>query len=427
MSENTITPALDSGYEDRGAIPTLDTDNVLGAPESGAKKKKSSVTKFFMISVITAGLLFILFGYFLYSKAHQKKLDDSGTGTTTPIKETAAFLEKNNIVESDDIEKTKANLKKEEAEKAQADEETAKQELALEQANAATSNQPAQANNPNQQTAANGQPAPHVQTPKERRREGSVLFDLADKDSANQSAPSSATTQKANENDPYQRTAFNNQPPSDNAISSRLNPTVLQARKAGKLPNLKYLLKQGTQIPCSLQTGINTTLPGFILCVTTSDVYSADKKTLLVERGSQIMGEQQANIKQGEARVFALWTRIDTPEGVSINIDSPAADQMGYTGIPAFIDNHFWDRFGNAILISMIKDVSTIAVERAKKSDTSGSLNISNSQQVGNQMSTEALRNSINIPPTGTVNPATLVEVFVARDISFENIYTTLE
>ncbi|MDI1298619.1 type IV secretion system protein VirB10 [Methylotenera sp.] len=424
MSENIIAPAQDSGYEDRGAIPTLDTENVLGTPDAGVKKK-NSVTKFFLISVITAGLLFVLFGYFLYSKSHQKSLEE--TGSVSPIKETAAFLEKNNIVESDDIEKTKANLKKEEAEKALAQDEATKQELALEQANAATANQTPQGNNPNRATAANGQPAPHVQTPKERRREGSVLFDLADKDSNKQDTTASANVQKSNENDPYQRTAFNNQAPSDNAISSRLNPTVLQARKAGKLPNLKYLLKQGTQIPCSLQTGINTTLPGFILCVTTSDVYSADKKTLLVERGSQIMGEQQANIKQGEARVFALWTRIDTPEGISINIDSPAADQMGYTGIPAFIDNHFWDRFGNAILISMIKDISTIAVERAKKSDTSGSLNISNSQQVGNQMSTEALRNSINIPPTGTVNPATLVEVFVARDISFDNIYTTLE
>ena len=42
-------------------------------------------------------------------------------------------------------------------------------------------------------------------------------------------------------------------------------------------------------------------------------------------------------------------------------------------------------------------------------------------------MAAEALRNSINIPPTLVVLPATVVNVMVARDVSFENVFNVVE
>ena len=38
-------------------------------------------------------------------------------------------------------------------------------------------------------------------------------------------------------------------------------------------------------------------------------------------------------------------------------------------------------------------------------------------------MATEALKNSINIPPTGYVNQGTEIMVFVARDVDFSGLY----
>ena len=213
-------------------------------------------------------------------------------------------------------------------------------------------------------------------------------------------------------------------------LAARLQPTVLQARTAGKLPNLDYLLKRGTSIPCALKTGIDTTLPGFVICNVLNNVYSANGKVLLVERGATVFGEQQSQLKQGQERTFVVWTRIDNPNGVFANIDSPATDQMGYSGIPGYVDTHFWQRFGGAIMLSLIKDFSQAYSQRVSNSSNTAATAAqpySNTQQATQDMAAEALRNSINIPPTLVVLPATVVNVMVARDVSFENVFGIVE
>ncbi|WP_369211037.1 type IV secretion system protein VirB10 [Xylella fastidiosa] len=186
-------------------------------------------------------------------------------------------------------------------------------------------------------------------------------------------------------------------------LAGRLKPTVLQARLAAKLPNLDYLLKRGTTIPCALKTGIDTTLPGFVICNVLNNVYSANGKVLLIERGATVFGEQQSQLQQGQERTFIVWTRIDNPNGVFANIDSPATDQMGYSGIPGYVDTHFWQRFGSAIMLSLIKDFSQAYSQRVANRSNTGTTVIqpyANTTQATQDMGAEALRNSINIPPS---------------------------
>lgn len=38
-------------------------------------------------------------------------------------------------------------------------------------------------------------------------------------------------------------------------------------------------------------------------------------------------------------------------------------------------------------------------------------------------MADEALRNTINIPPTGYVNQGALLNIIVARDVDFRSVY----
>jgi len=42
-------------------------------------------------------------------------------------------------------------------------------------------------------------------------------------------------------------------------------------------------------------------------------------------------------------------------------------------------------------------------------------------------MAQDALKSTINIPPTLVVRPASLVNVLVARDISFEKVYRVVK
>lgn len=49
-----------------------------------------------------------------------------------------------------------------------------------------------------------------------------------------------------------------------------------------------------------------------------------------------------------------LWTRVETPNGVIVEIDSPGTDPLGRSGHDGYIDNHFWQRFGGAMLLSLL-------------------------------------------------------------------------
>lgn len=210
-----------------------------------------------------------------------------------------------------------------------------------------------------------------------------------------------------------------------NALAERLQGGEYASRSAQRQSNTDYLLSRGTAIPCVLTTKIVTTFPGLTRCQVTRDVYSANGKTLLIERGSSIIGEQTSALIQGQARVFAQWSDLRTPSGVIVKLDSLGADPLGASGHPARVKTHFWKRFGGAILISMIGDLGNYAANR--RSNGSGqTFNFESTSEAAQDMATEALKNSINIPPTGYINQGTQITVFVARDVDFSGVYETI-
>lgn len=199
--------------------------------------------------------------------------------------------------------------------------------------------------------------------------------------------------------------------------------TAYSARKAQKSPyNANLLLKKGTFIQCSLRTKVVSTIAGNLGCIVAHDVYSANGNVLLIERGSEIFGEfRSGQIKQGEDRIFVVWSEIRTPKNVVINIDSGATDELGGTGIQGWTDTHFWKRFGGAILLSLIDDTAGYLAYRQDR--RSGYDYTESSREATQQMAQTAVENMINIPPTLYKNHGDLVGVFVARDIDFSSVY----
>ena len=45
----------------------------------------------------------------------------------------------------------------------------------------------------------------------------------------------------------------------------------------------------------------------------------------------------------------------------------------------------------------------------------------------GSELSTEILEQQANIPPTGIVNNAKVINIIVARDVSFDSVYRLLK
>ncbi len=208
----------------------------------------------------------------------------------------------------------------------------------------------------------------------------------------------------------------------ENALASQLKPTQTPSVKAQKMGKRDFLLAKGTNILCTLDTQIITTRAGFTRCLITRDVYSANGRVLLLEKGSKIIGEQTSAMLQGQARVGILWNEVTTPKGVTVQLASPAAGQLGAAGVGARVKYHFWQRFGGAVMISLIGDLGDYYSNRANNSG-GDRITFENSSETAQDMATEALKNSINIPPTAYINHGTLINIMVARDVDFSSVY----
>jgi type IV secretion system protein VirB10 len=207
-------------------------------------------------------------------------------------------------------------------------------------------------------------------------------------------------------------------------LGNRLQPTITKATLASKLPDRNYLIPKGAFMDCALETRIDSTVPGMTSCILTRNMYSDNGKLVLLDRGSKIVGQYQGGIKQGQARIFVLWTRVETPAGVVINLDSPGTDALGASGLDGYVDTHFWERFGGAIMLSLIQDGFAAAAQQQQSAGTNQTnITFGNTQQATQSMAAEALKNSINIPPTLMKNHGDHINIFVARDLDFRSVY----
>ncbi|MGH8143671.1 MAG: type IV secretion system protein VirB10 [Steroidobacteraceae bacterium] len=197
----------------------------------------------------------------------------------------------------------------------------------------------------------------------------------------------------------------------------RSSPTPTAAARL--LPDRSLLLPKGAFIDCTLETAIDSTLPGMTTCVTATDTFSADGRVVLMERGTKLVGETRGQIQQGAARVFVLWTEARTPGGVEVPLDSPGADQLGRSGLPGKVRRHFWERFGAAILVSTIDG----GVQAAVQSSNRGNGTVIYDPGAVQDTMTEVLKSTVAIPPTVIKRNGDRIQVLVARDVDFSSVY----
>ena len=144
----------------------------------------------------------------------------------------------------------------------------------------------------------------------------------------------------------------------------------------------------------------------------------ADGNVVLLERGTKLVGETRGDIQQGEPRLFVLWTEARTPTGVVVPLASPGTDELGRSGLSGVIDRHWWQRFGDAILITVIDGV----VEGFSQNRGSNSTVVVN-PSTSSQVATEVLRDSLHIRPTLSKAQGDRIQILVARDVDFRDVY----
>ena len=175
--------------------------------------------------------------------------------------------------------------------------------------------------------------------------------------------------------------------------------TPVGQTRAGRLPDRNLLITAGTSVPCVLPR----------------DAWSDNGAVVLMERGTRVLGEYRGGLQQGRRRLFVLWTRAVTPTGVAVALASPAADALGRSGFDGAVDTRFWDRFGGALLLSVVDDGVYAAVGQGEGGSATARLP---SDAAG-----VALQGSIDIPPTLRKGQGAEVSIFVAQDLDFAGVY----
>ncbi|QYM96573.1 TrbI/VirB10 family protein [Dickeya ananatis] len=200
--------------------------------------------------------------------------------------------------------------------------------------------------------------------------------------------------------------------------------TVTHIRRLGLDPDL--YLPVDSYIPCSMMQRFVSDVGGRISCLISEDVYSASHHVKLLPAGTVARGVYRTGaLQQGRSRMFVIWTALRTPEPGSLHIpltDTEASGPLGEAGISGRIDTHFWERFGNALMLSTVQDVAAAAANTAPGKDRNTDYT-ENTRAAASEMAKTALENSINIPPTMYINQGEVIGIMTGTDIDFSSVY----
>jgi type IV secretion system protein VirB10 len=205
----------------------------------------------------------------------------------------------------------------------------------------------------------------------------------------------------------------------DREPQSRAANYLVGGREAPLSP---YEVKAGTVIPAIMVGGASSDLPGQLIGQVAENVYdTATGRYILIPQGSKLIGSYDNAVTTGQSRVLVAWTRIIYPDASSIDLGKmPGADQSGFAGFKDKVDNHFWQMFGSALLMS----VFSAGVQISQGGGDGGDDGLSAQQTIAaglgqqlGQLGQELARRNARIQPTLEIRPGYRFTVMVTKDM----------
>jgi type IV secretion system protein VirB10 len=224
----------------------------------------------------------------------------------------------------------------------------------------------------------------------------------------------------------------------DEQFSERIGSAQPDRASATLLADQHSMVPQGTMIPAVLETAMNSDLPGFVRAVVSRDVRGFDGRTVLIPRGSRLVGQYKSGLSQGASRILVVWTRLLRPDGASVQIASPGGDPLGRAGQEGKLHSHFLREFAGSILLSVIgAEVTNLAAQpntqiviggattgltSSSPLTTPGAYGTTGTTATGATGGTTSGTSAY--PPTITVRQGAPISIFVARDLDFSSVPT---
>ncbi|MDB4273622.1 type IV secretion system protein VirB10, partial [bacterium] len=204
-----------------------------------------------------------------------------------------------------------------------------------------------------------------------------------------------------------------------------------RSAKARRIARIDALVPEGTLIPGILETAIVSDLPGQVRAIVSQDVYSFDGRRVLIPTGTRLIGEYQSEIMRGQTRIFVVWSRMLRDDGVTVRLNSIGADSLGRSGLTGRVDKKFRERFGAAILLSVVGAGASYLTGYGSQTASGDSDDAQRAEELAREtlaqtfsdMANQALGDSLRIPPTISVSQGERIFVFVRQDLDFSALY----
>jgi len=202
-------------------------------------------------------------------------------------------------------------------------------------------------------------------------------------------------------------------------------PSRANSAHSTEFGDREFIITQGKLLDAVLETSINSDHPGMLRAFVSNNIYGDTGRSVLLPRGTRLVGQYDSAIAKGQNRVFVFWQRAIRPDGIAIELASAGTDPLGGTGVRGRVNNHFFTMFGAATLLSLIG--ATASIVGVGATDQPNSLaELRNATTKGfTEASNTVLSEYARIKPTITVKQGMSIKVFVAKDLYFDGASLT--
>ena len=192
-------------------------------------------------------------------------------------------------------------------------------------------------------------------------------------------------------------------------------PFAMQGAESGVVTDLAHTIKPTTRALCTLVQAIDAQHEGPLVCSISADVLSWDLSTVLLPKGTPVIGSYQA-LSVGQGRLMALAANAFRGDGVVVPLGAPFTDDLGRNGIPGYVDTRWFERFGNAIIMDAALALINLP-QAALTSRQPGTTNLNFNMGQSENVLSEVLRGSVNLPPILRKNQGEDIAILITQPI----------
>lgn len=194
-----------------------------------------------------------------------------------------------------------------------------------------------------------------------------------------------------------------------------------------RMPDSRFVVSAGAGVlPCVLETGIDSDVPGPIIARITQNVYDTPTgQYLIVPQGAKLLGDYNTNLLFGAERTQTRASRLTFPNATYYELrHAPVSDLAGYAGLTGDVDHHWWRLAGAVLLTSALRAGARASGYAGYGGDTTITDQISSEMgQTGGQVAQQKINPALSTKPTIRVPPGTECNVLLTSDVSLPKPY----